>query len=174
MLSFLKKISLNENQIAISIFSGLIAFITPVIPIIITVFAFIFTDTYYGYKVSKLYGHKLESRGIWKMVNKITEAFSVIVLGLLLDKHIFLNIEQLMSVKIIAGVICTAEALSLMESFQALHPRSLLSKILAKVVKSKAEKYLEVDLSDIIDIKELTDTKNDCKSNTESSKMDKK
>lgn len=174
MLSFLKKLNLSENQTIISVFSGMIAFITPVVPIMITVFAFIFADTYYGYKVSKLYGHKLESRGIWKMINKITEVFTVITLGLLLDKYIFMDMETMSSVKIVAGIVCSAEALSLMEAFRALHPRSLLSKILAKVVKSKAEKYLEVDLSDVIDIKEFTDDEHNCKSSTKSSKVDKK
>nr|DAE43798.1 MAG TPA: hypothetical protein [Caudoviricetes sp.] len=38
-----------------------------------------------------------------------------------------------------------------------------MSKILAKIIKSKAEKYLDVDLSDIIDLNELT---NDCDNNS--------
>lgn len=61
--------------------------------------------------------------------------------------------ETLTAAKVAASTIITAEIISLTESFRALHPNALLSKILSKVIKSKAEKYLDVDLSDIINIK---------------------
>ena len=61
--------------------------------------------------------------------------------------------ETLMSTKIAASTVIIAEIISLAEAFRALHPNALLSKILSRVIKSKAEKYLDVDLSDIINIK---------------------
>ena len=61
--------------------------------------------------------------------------------------------NTLTSAKVAASTIIIAEVISLAEAFRALHPNALLSKILSKVIKSKAEKYLDVDLSDIIDIK---------------------
>lgn len=61
--------------------------------------------------------------------------------------------DTLTSAKVAASTIIIAEIISLAEAFRALHPNALLSKILSKVIKSKAEKYLDVDLSDIIDIK---------------------
>ena len=61
--------------------------------------------------------------------------------------------DTLTSAKVAASTIIIAEVISLAEAFRALHPNALLSKILSKVIKSKAEKYLDVDLSDIIDIK---------------------
>lgn len=61
--------------------------------------------------------------------------------------------ETLTSAKVAAATVIVAEIISLAESFRALHPNALLSKILSRVIKSKAEKYLDVDLSDIIDIK---------------------
>ena len=76
----------------------------------------------------------------------------MICLGLLVDKYISLTYDDLMAVRIVASTICTAEGISLLESFRALRPNALLSKILSKVIKSKAEKYLNVDLSDIIDL----------------------
>lgn len=58
--------------------------------------------------------------------------------------------EELAAVRIAAGSICVAETISLLESLRALHPNAVLSKLLSKVIKSKAEKYLDVDMSDII------------------------
>lgn len=99
------------------------------------------------------------------MCNKIRDVFIVITLGLLLDKHILNMYEELAAVKVSAGTVCVAESISLLESFRALHPRALLSKLLAKLIKSKAEKYLDVDLSDIISLNEFTDDTNNNKNN---------
>lgn len=60
--------------------------------------------------------------------------------------------ETLTAAKVAASTVILAETISLIESFRALHPNALLSKILSKVIKSKAEKYLDVDLSDVIKI----------------------
>lgn len=150
---FLKRFGNNGYQALIGLISSFTAIFTPAVPIMITAFCFIFADTYYGYKVSKNYGHKLESNKLWKTIYKLRDCFILISLGLLLDKYILLTYENLTAVKIAAGSICAAEGLSLMESFRALHPNALLSKILAKIIKSKAEKYLDVDLSDVVDIK---------------------
>ena len=100
------------------------------------------------------------------MCHKIRDVFIVITLGLLLDKFILGTYENLAAVKIAAGTVCVAESISLLESFRALHPRALLSKLLAKVIKSKAEKYLDVDLSDIVDLKNIADDTVDIKNNS--------
>ena len=140
-----------------------ISLITPAIPVIITVFTFIITDAIYGYKVSRKYGHKeIESNKLWKTVHKFTEVFTLIVLALLIDKFILLTYDSLTSVKVVAGCVCASEGLSLLESFRALYPQALMSKILSKIIKSKAEKYLDIDLSDILD---LTDNENNIKNN---------
>lgn len=99
------------------------------------------------------------------MCHKIRDVFIVITLGLLLDKFILNTYNDLAAVKISAGAVCVAESVSLLESFRALHPRALLSKLLAKVIKSKAEKYLDIDLSDIVDLKDITDDTIDIKNN---------
>ena len=69
--------------------------------------------------------------------------------GLLLDKYIFMTYEELAAVRIAAGSVCFAETLSLLESLRALHPNAWLSKILSKVIKSKAEKYLDIELPEL-------------------------
>lgn len=153
IVNVIRRLSDNGYAAVLGALSGIAALLSPAIPIIVTVFCFIFADTYYGYKVSKKYGNKLESNKLWKTVWKLRDCFILITLGLLLDKYILLTYDSLAAVKVAAGAICAAEGLSLLESFRALHPNALLSKLLAKIIKSKAEKYLDVDLSDVIDLK---------------------
>lgn len=153
IVNFIQRFGQNGYAAMIGVLSTIAALFSPAIPIVITVFCFIFADTYYGYKVSKKYGNKLESNKLWKTVWKLRDCFILITLGLLLDKYILLTYDTLAAVKVAAGAICAAEGLSLLESFRALHPNALLSKLLAKIIKSKAEKYLDVDLSDVIDLK---------------------
>lgn len=153
IVNFVQRFGQNGYAAMIGVLSTIAALFSPAIPIVITVFCFIFADTYYGYKVSKKYGNKLESNKLWKTVWKLRDCFILITLGLLLDKYILLTYDTLAAVKVAAGAICAAEGLSLLESFRALHPNALLSKLLAKIIKSKAEKYLDADLSDVIDLK---------------------
>ena len=162
IMNLLKKLFQDGSQTLVGFLSGIAVLYMPAIPIVITVLVFIVTDAIFGYKVSRRCGKPhIESHKIWKTVNKFLEAFSVITLGLLIDKYITMTYEELTAVKVVAGAICLGEGISLLESFRALHPHAILSRILAKVVKSKAEKYLDVDLSDIINLETTKDdTKN--------------
>ena len=129
---------------------SLCSLFAPAIPAVLTAFTFIVMDMHYGYKVSKKVGKRqFESNKFWKTVNKFTEAALLIMGGLLLDKYIFMTYESLAAVRIAAGSICFAETLSLLESLRALHPDAWLSKILSKVIKSKAEKYLDIELPEL-------------------------
>lgn len=130
--------------------TSIAALFAPAVPAILTAFTFIVMDMHYGYKVSKKFGRKeFESNKFWKTVNKFMEAAGLIILALLLDKYIFMTYEELAAVRIAAGSVCFAETLSLLESLRALHPNAWLSKILSKVIKSKAEKYLDIDISEL-------------------------
>ena len=162
IMNLFKKLLLDGQTALLGFISGITVLFMPAIPIVITVFVFIVTDAIFGYKVSKKCGKPhIESHKIWKTVQKFLEAFSVITLGLLIDKYILMTYDDLTSVKVVAGAICLGEGISLLESFRALHPHAILSRILAKVIKSKAEKYLDVDLSDIINLETTKDdTKN--------------
>lgn len=160
-MTLFKKIFANGWTSLTGLIGSFSALLLPVVPAIITAFAFILVDLYYGYKVSRKYGNKeFESHKLWKTINKLTEAFLLITLAAFLDKFIFLTYESLTAVRFAAGAVCTAEILSLLESFRALHPKAILSRILQKIIKSKAEKYLEVDISDIIDNKDITNDTN--------------
>ena len=162
LMNLIKKLFTDGQAALLGFVSGIAVLYMPAIPIVITVLIFIVTDAIFGYKVSRRCGKPhIESHKIWKTVNKFLEAFSVITLGLLIDKYITMTYEELTAVKVVAGAICLGEGISLLESFRALHPHAILSRILAKVIKSKAEKYLDVDLSDIINLETTKDdTKN--------------
>ena len=162
LMNLIKKLFTDGQAALLGFVSGIAVLYMPAIPIVITVLLFIVTDAIFGYKVSRRCGKPhIESHKIWKTVQKFLEAFSVITLGLLIDKYILMTYEELTAVKVVAGAICLGEGISLLESFRALHPHAILSRILAKVIKSKAEKYLDVDLSDIINLETTKDdTKN--------------
>lgn len=155
-MTLIQRIFNQGWQSVCNVAASLVALFAPAIPAVLTAFTFIVMDMHYGYKVSKKFGRtQFESNKFWKTVNKFTEATMMICGALLLDKYIFMTYEQLTAVRIAAGAVCCAELISLLESLRALHPKAVISKILAKIIKSKAEKYLEVDLSEI---KELNDT----------------
>ena len=156
-MTLIQRIFKHGWQSVCTLGSSLVALFAPAIPAVLTAFTFIVMDMHYGYKVSKKFGNAhFESSKFWKTVNKFTEATLIICCALLLDKFIFMTYEELTAVRIAAGAVCGAELISLLESLRALHPDAIISKILAKIIKSKAEKYLDIDISD--EIKELNDT----------------
>lgn len=149
-MTLIQRIFNQGWQSVCNVAASLIALFAPAIPAVLTAFTFIVMDMHYGYKVSKKFGKvQFESNKFWKTVNKFTEATMIICGALLLDKFIFMTYEQLAAVRIAAGSICFAETLSLLESLRALHPNAWLSKILSKVIKSKAEKYLDIELPEL-------------------------
>ena len=149
-MTLVQRIFSQGWQSVCNITASLCALFAPAIPAVLTAFTFIVMDMHYGYKVSKKFGKvQFESNKFWKTVNKFTEATVIICGALLLDKFIFMTYEELAAVRIAAGSICFAETLSLLESLRALHPNAWLSKILSKVIKSKAEKYLDIELPEL-------------------------
>ena len=149
-MTLIQRIFHQGWQSVCNVVASLVALFAPAVPAVLTAFTFIVIDMHYGYKVSKKFGRvQFESNKFWKTVNKFTESALLICGALLLDKFIFMTYEELTAVRIAAGSICFAETISLLESMRALHPNAMLSKILSKIVKSKAEKYLEIDVSDL-------------------------
>lgn len=149
-MTLIQRIFNHGWQSVCTLGSSLVALFAPAIPAVLTAFTFIVMDMHYGYKVSKKFGNAhFESSKFWKTVNKFTEATLIICCALLLDKFIFMTYEDLAAVRIAAGSICFAETLSLLESLRALHPNAWLSKILSKIIKSKAEKYLDIKISEL-------------------------
>ena len=150
-MTLIQRIFSHGWQSVCSCISSVAALFAPAIPAVLTAFTFIVMDMHYGYKVSKKFGRvQFESNKFWKTVNKFTEATMIICGALLLDKFIFMTYEELSCVRVAAGAVCCAETLSLLESLRALHPNAWISKILAKVIKSKADKYLDINIDEIM------------------------
>ena len=78
---------------------------------------------------------------------------------------------DLVLAKVAAGAVCFAEIISLLESRKALKPNSLVTRLFAKIIKSKAEKYLDVDITDILE--EQNTITNDTNTDKSSKKINK-
>lgn len=131
--------------------AGAASILAPAVPLIGTSFLFILLDLVYGYKVYKKFSgrEEFESQKFWKTVEKLMFTAIMICAFTFMDKFIFDTYETLTFAKMSAGAVCFAEFLSLLEALKALHPKQLVVRILDKVIKSKAEKYLEVQLTDV-------------------------
>jgi Holin family. len=131
--------------------AGIASIFAPAVPIVLSALTFIIVDLIFGYGVSRKYGEKhFESDKFWNTIIKACITVTLIGLGTILDKFILMTYADLILAKIAAGMVITAELISILESVRALYPNAALAKILSKVIKSKAEKYLNVDLSDVI------------------------
>lgn len=173
VMNLARRIFANGYQSILGWCTGIATIIAPAVPLIGTAFLFIILDLIYGYKVyRKFTGHKdIESGKLWNTLEKLMFA-SVMIAGFtLLDKFVFMTYVDLVLAKVAAGAICFAEIISLLESRKALKPNSIITKLLSKIIKSKAEKYLDVDISDIIeDQKNINTITND----TSTDKLSKK
>ena len=173
VMNLARRIFANGYQSILGWCTGIATIIAPAVPLIGTAFLFIILDLIYGYKVyRKFTGNKdIESGKLWNTLEKLMFA-SVMIAGFtLLDKFIFMTYADLVLAKVAAGAVCFAEIISLLESRKALKPNSIITKLLSKIIKSKAEKYLDVDISDIIeDQKNINTITND----TSTDKLSKK
>lgn len=152
-MGFVKRIFANGIQSVCGWIAGIAAILAPAVPLVGVSFLFIFVDLYFGYKVSRKFsGNKhFESVKFWRTVEKLGFAAIMISCFTLVDKFIFATYEDLVLAKAAAGSICFAEFISMLEARAALKPNSIITKILKKFIKSKADKYLDVDVSDILD-----------------------
>ena len=153
--TFLKGSLSSSDRFLSSIIAGFASFFLPIQVTIIAVSAFIIVDAILGYKVSRKCGYKeVEANKIWKTINKLMSAALLICGAHTIDTFIVTSIE-LHAVEIVAGIICGTEFISWLESLKELHPRNMLvrivEKVLGKVIKSKGERYLGMD----IDIEEI-------------------
>ena len=142
-------------------------------PLIGVSFLFIILDLIYGYKVCRQVTNNsyFESSKFWSTVEKLGFAAIMIAGFTLLDKFIFMTYADLALAKVAAGAICFAEIISLLESRKALKPNSLVTKLFTKIIKSKAEKYLDVDITDILE--EQNTITNDTNTDKSSKKINK-
>lgn len=145
-MTLIKSIFASSDRLLGCLCSGIISLFAPIYVSILSVFFFIIVDWIYGYKVSRKYKkRKIESSKIWKTVNKLTEAVTLIVGAHIIDTFVVVSLD-LHAVEFLAGVICFTEFWSILESLSELHPKGPW-RFLKKVIKAKGEKYLEIDLN---------------------------
>lgn len=145
-MTLIKSIFASSDRLLGCLCSGIISLFAPIYVSILSVFFFIVVDWIYGYKVSRKYKkRKIESSKIWKTVNKLTEAVTLIVGAHIIDTFVVVSLD-LHAVEFLAGVICFTEFWSILESLSELHPKGPW-RFLKKVIKAKGEKYLEIDLN---------------------------
>lgn len=155
IMSIFKNMFSSVEKLSASMLAGLVSLFTPVYTPILSLVALMLADAFYGYKVSRKYGHKkIESHKAWKTLWKIRDAITAICGAHIVDQLIVTSIE-LHAVEFIAGAMASVEFWSLLESMCELHPKWRVFSILKKVIKAKGEKYLEVNLD-----KELSDDSN--------------
>lgn len=153
IMNLAKRIFANGYQSLCGWLTGIATILAPAAPLIGTAFLFIILDLIYGYKVCKKFTKckHFESCKFWNTIEKLGFAAIMIAGFTLLDKFIFMTYADLVLAKVAAGAVCLAEIISLLESRKALKPNSIITKLFTKIIKSKAEKYLEVDITDIIE-----------------------
>lgn len=169
VMTLLKSMFNSAQKTMSCIIAGITSYFAPISITVMCVSLFIIVDVILGYKVSRKYGHKqLESYKLWKTINKLFEAATLIIGAHVIDNTIITSIN-LHAVEFVSGMICGTEFISWLESMKDLHPDckicKVIEKILGKVIKAKGQKYLGVD----IDINDLKDTNNNDNSNTSSS-----
>lgn len=172
-MNLVKRIFANGYQSIIGWLGGLATILAPSVPLIGVTFLFIILDLIYDYKVCKKFtGSKhFESGKFWNTLEKLGFAAIMIAGFTFLDKFIFMTYADLVLAKVAAGAICVAEIISLLESRKALKPNSLITKLFTKIIKSKAEKYLDVDITDILE--EQNTITNDTNTDKSSKKINK-
>ena len=165
-LSFLNKLTSSTLKFRSAIVSAFISFFAPLYLVLCATYFFIIFDWIYGYRVSRKYGHKkIQSSKLKDTGTKLTETTLLISSAHIFDTYIIPTID-LHAVEVVAGMVCLVEFWSILESFCDLYPKWKLWKILSRVIQSKGEKYLEVELDDILT------TKKDDERNTKHNQLD--
>ena len=157
-MNLARRIFANGYQSIVGWLTGIATILAPAAPLIGVSFLFIILDLIYGYKVCRQVTNNsyFESGKFWST---------------LLDKFIFMTYADLVLAKVAAGAVCFAEIISLLESRKALKPNSLVTRLFTKIIKSKAEKYLDVDITDILE--EQNTITNDTNTDKSSKKINK-
>lgn len=172
-MNLARRIFANGYQSIVGWLTGMATILAPAAPLIGVSFLFIILDLIYGYKVCRQVTHKnyFESSKFWSTIEKLGFAAIMIAGFTLLDKFIFMTYADLVLAKVAAGAVCFAEIISLLESRKALKPNSLVTRLFTKIIKSKAEKYLDVDITDILE--EQNTITNDTNTDKSSKKINK-
>lgn len=144
------------GKMAITAFSIITAFFSPIVALLVACFCFTMTDMVYGIKVARKLGKKITSDKGWKgTLSKLQDEFTIIALARLLEFAVLGDD----SVFVLTGgstmILCLTEMWSILENLNTLNPKGPW-KALGKFLKKKGEDYTGANI-----IKEDDDTSTD-------------
>lgn len=138
------------GKILIGAGSILTGFYSPILLLLLTLFAFTVADMCYGLKVARHNKRKIESRKNWKgTIVKIIDEFSILSLARLLE----LSVLGEQGVFVLTGgvtvIVALTELWSILENLNTLNPDGPW-KALGKFLKKKGEDYIgtEIEIND--------------------------
>lgn len=132
------------GKLAVAASAILVAYISPIVGLLIACFACSITDMVYGIKVAKRLGKKITSKKNWKgTLTKIKDEFTLILLAHLLEYVIGYGDNFILSGGI-AVIICLTEILSILENLNTLNPEGPW-KLVSKFLKKKGSDIMDID-----------------------------
>lgn len=132
------------GKLAVAASAILVAYISPIVGLLIACFACSITDMIYGIKVTKRLGKKITSKKNWKgTLTKIKDEFTLILLAHLLEYVIGYGDNFILSGGI-AVIICLTEILSILENLNTLNPEGPW-KLVSKFLKKKGSDIMDID-----------------------------
>lgn len=130
------------GKLAVAASAILIAYISPIVGLLIACFVCTITDMIYGIKVAKRQGQKITSKKNWKgTLFKIKDEFTLILLAHLLE-HVIGYGQNFVLSGGITVIICITELLSILENLNTLDPDGpwrLISRFLRKKGSEKID-----------------------------------
>lgn len=132
------------GKLAVATSAILVAYISPIVGLLVACFACSITDMIYGIKVAKRLGKKITSKKNWKgTLTKIKDEFALILLAHLLEYVIGYGDDFILSGGI-AVIICLTEILSILENLNTLNPEGPW-KLISKFLKKKGSDIMDID-----------------------------
>lgn len=132
------------GKLAVAASAILVAYISPIVGLLVACFACSITDMIYGIKVAKRLGKKITSKKNWKgTLTKIKDEFTLILLAHLLEYVIGYGDNFILSGGI-AVIICLTEILSILENLNTLNPEGPW-KLIGKFLKKKGSDIMDID-----------------------------
>lgn len=132
------------GKLAVAASAILVAYISPIVGLLVACFACSITDMIYGIKVAKRLGKKTTSKKNWKgTLTKIKDEFTLILLAHLLEYVIGYGDNFILSGGI-AVIICLTEILSILENLNTLNPEGPW-KLISKFLKKKGSDIMDID-----------------------------
>lgn len=132
------------GKLAVAASAILVAYISPIVGLLVACFACSITDMIYGIKVAKRLGKKITSKKNWKgTLTKIKDEFALILLAHLLEYVIGYGDNFILSGGM-AVIICLTEILSILENLNTLNPEGPW-KLISKFLKKKGSDIMDID-----------------------------